>query len=98
MRVGPWGQHTPKVQPGINVGVQSIPQLGSIQYTSGIITDSVQASAYFVIHTEMDVIEEAPTQYTHLDLPNVPAGEEIYRSGANIPNQNAATFAGLNLV
>lgn len=94
IRVGPWGQHSPKAQPSIHVGVQAMPQLGSISHTTGVYSGLVQASAYFDVHFEMEVSNEEPTHFNYLGSANIPAGEELFSSGT-YSTQTLATYAGL---
>lgn len=94
-KVGPWGQITPEIQPSINVGVQAMPQLNSINYIGGIYTNMVQASAYFDVQMEMHVSEHNPTHYNYFKEPNVPAGDEMYTIQDFTDQKIASTYAGL---
>lgn len=94
LRVGPWGQHSPRSQPSVHVGVQAMPQLGSISHSTGAYTGLVQASAYFDVHFEMEVSNEEPTHYNYIASPNIPAGEELFTSGT-YSSQTLGTYAGL---
>lgn len=81
-RKGPWGEHKPKSQPSINVGVQAMPQLGKINYSTGLITGHVQASAYFDVYLELHVKEINPTHYNYQPAANVPVGEEVFQNSS----------------
>lgn len=96
LKQGPWGMVHPQVQPSINVGVQAIPQLGSLNYITGTYTRLVQASAYFDVFTEMEVVEHNPTHFNYANVANVPIGDEIYKFGST-PNYSTsnATVGGL---
>lgn len=95
-RSGPWGQIKPQIQPSINVGVQAMPQLGSIQYLIGTVEDYVKASAYYDVELTMKVVERAPTHYSHFDFPNCPAGDEIFNITPNPAiDPTQPTYAGL---
>lgn len=95
-KCGPWGQIHPQIQPSINVGVQAVPQLGSINYLTGVYSNMVQASSYFDIELTMDVVEYNPTHYNYLDQGNVPAGDAVFQTSAVVPDQvYSSTYAGL---
>lgn len=96
LKQGPWGIGHPDIQPSINVGVQAIPQLGSLNYITGVYSNLVQASAYFDVFTEMEVVEHNPTHFNYANVANVPLGDEIYTFGtAPDYNTSRATLGGL---
>ena len=94
-KVGPWGQIHPEIQPSINVGVQAMPQLNSINYIGGTYTNLVQASAYFDVELEMTTVEHTPTHYNYFPTPNVPPGEEMVTIQNFTDQKIASTYAGL---
>lgn len=95
-KCGPWGQLKPQIQPSINVGVQAVPQLGSINHITGVYSNYVQASSYFDVQMEMDVTEYNPTHYNYLEQGNVPAGDAVFSTTDVIPDQvYSSTYAGL---
>lgn len=95
LKQGPWGTSIPQIQPSINVGVQGMPQLGSINYINGSYQNMVQGSSYYDVSFEMEVVEHNPTHFNYSSTANVPAGDEIFVQGTPSYNVSNATYAGL---